>query len=112
MSRIDAGIRGVPRAPAGEDQGGAPSGASPRRRGRRARGEEAPVGRRREAAGRSAQGGGRDEVAGLTPFSVGVGVAGVVTGVGLVLSARGDITLAPILLVLAYLVLFPLALTR
>jgi hypothetical protein len=42
-----------------------------------------------------------------------LGGAGILVAViGLSLVARGDITAAPILLVLAYLVLFPLALTR
>jgi hypothetical protein len=36
----------------------------------------------------------------------------IVTAVGLFLISRGDITAAPLLLVLAYVVLFPLALTR
>ena len=45
--------------------------------------------------------------------SLGFGAAGVVAAVtGLWLVSRGDITAAPILLVLAYLVFFPLALTR
>jgi hypothetical protein len=42
-----------------------------------------------------------------------LGGLGVLVAIfGLFLIARGDITAAPILLVLAYLVLFPLALTR
>jgi hypothetical protein len=46
-------------------------------------------------------------------LALGLGGAGlVVTVLGLFLISRGDITAAPILLVLAYLVLFPLALTR
>jgi hypothetical protein len=46
-------------------------------------------------------------------WSLTFGGAGVVVAVvGMWLVARGEITLAPLLLVLAYLVLFPLALTR
>lgn len=42
-----------------------------------------------------------------------LGAAGVLVAVlGFVLVARGEITAAPILLVIAYLVLIPLALTR
>lgn len=52
-------------------------------------------------------------IAGMTPLGIGLGLAGVVvTILGLWLTARGDITAAPLLLVLAFLVLFPLALTR
>jgi len=49
----------------------------------------------------------------MTPLGLGLGLAGVVvTILGLWLTAQGDITAAPLLLVLAFLVLFPLALTR
>jgi hypothetical protein len=73
--------------------------------------------RRQKARKGPAQGEGRRTgapvAAGLTPMGIGLGVAGVVVAIlGLVLVARGDITAAPLLLVLAYLVLFPLALTR
>jgi len=57
---------------------------------------------------RTASGLGRARILGI-----GLGVVGVVvTAVGLFLISRGDITAAPLLLVVAYLVLFPLALTR
>ena len=78
--------------------------------------EEAPEGTRVRRRNRSpaAPGGTAGEVvAGLTPLGIGLGLAGVVvTILGLWLTAQGDITAAPLLLVLAFLVLFPLALTR
>lgn len=116
MSRIDAGSRGVPRAPSREAEGGGGSAGGETRRGRRgrARGGGGSESRRGDGRGAGRPGSeGREEVAGLTPMALGAGVGGVVvTVVGLVLIARGDITAAPILLVLAYLVLFPLALSR
>jgi hypothetical protein len=67
---------------------------------------------RRDDAG-SVSGGGREPVAGLTPAGLGLGAVGIaITVLGLWLVARGDITAAPLLLVLAYVVIFPLALTR
>ncbi len=78
--------------------------------------EEAPEGTRvRRRSRRPAPSGGTagEVVAGLTPLGIGLGLAGVViTILGLWLTAQGDITAAPLLLVLAFLVLFPLALTR
>ncbi len=115
MSRIDAGSRGVPLAPPREAEGGGGSADGKTRRGRRGRAPGAEAGAPRPGGGRTggAGSGEREEVAGLTPVALGAGIGGVVvTVVGLVLIARGDITAAPILLVLAYLVLFPLALTR
>jgi hypothetical protein len=76
-------------------------------------------GRRRGGTGRKpvdagrVHGGGREPVEGWTPVGLGLGAVGIATTVlGLWLVARGDITAAPLLLVLAYLVIFPLALTR
>jgi hypothetical protein len=82
------------------------------RRGRANRSEAAPPpGRERRPAARAAEG--TELVRGLTPIGLGLGVAGVLVVVlGLWLVARGDMTAAPLLLVLAYLVLFPLALVR
>jgi hypothetical protein len=76
--------------------------------------EDRPGGRRSRTQERGARGPlARKIVAGATPMSLGLGVAGVAVAIlGLWLVARGEITAAPILLVLAYLVLFPLALTR
>lgn len=77
---------------------------SDRRKGREERS------RVREHAGST---GARDVVPGWTTAGVALGAAGVATAVlGLWLIARGDITAAPLLLVLAYVVIFPLALTR
>jgi hypothetical protein len=79
-------------------RGGGPEGSGTRRRDRRPGGSGSSAG---------------DVVAGMTPLGIGLGLAGVViTVLALWLVARGDITAAPLLLVLAYLVLFPLALTR
>jgi len=47
----------------------------------------------------------------FTPWSLGVGGGGLLLAVGgFTLVARGDITLAPLLLVVAYLIVFPIAL--
>jgi hypothetical protein len=47
----------------------------------------------------------------FTPWSLGVGGVGLLLAVGaFTLVARGDITLAPLLLVVAYLIVFPIAL--
>jgi hypothetical protein len=68
---------------------------------------------RRDRRPKASGAGSTELVPGLTPMGVGLGAAGVVVVVlGLWLVARGDMTAAPLLLVLAYLVLFPLALVR
>lgn len=80
------------------------SGDPKRDRGRASRRDRRPPG---QAAGST------ELVPGLSPLGIGLGIAGVVVVVlGLWLVARGDMTAAPLLLVLAYLVLFPLALVR
>ena len=70
--------------------------------------------RRGDSGRRPGPDGGRagpDKGFAFTPWSLGVGGAGLVLAVGaFTLVARGEITLAPFLLVVAYLVLFPLAL--
>jgi len=53
------------------------------------------------------------EAPGITPLTLGLGGAGLVVAVlGFWLVSQGSITAAPLLLVLAYLVLLPLALIR
>jgi len=85
---------------------------SKRARGRGTR-SEADTTSRRDRRPKASGAGSTELVPGLTPMGVGLGVAGVVVVVlGLWLVARGDMTAAPLLLVLAYLVLFPLALVR
>ncbi len=54
-----------------------------------------------------------EEAPGLTPMGMGLGAGGVIIAIlGFWLLTQGSITAAPILLVLAYLVLIPLALIR
>ena len=56
---------------------------------------------------------GREEALGPTRTGLGLGAAGVLVAIlGFWLVAQGSITAAPLLLVLAYLVLIPLALIR
>lgn len=75
------------------------------RRGERRVGDS---GRRSGPEGRKAE---SDKGFAFTSWSLGVGGAGIVLAVGaFALVARGEITLAPLLLVVAYLVLFPVAL--
>jgi hypothetical protein len=78
------------------------------------RGRQRERGRERSTTSAARPTGARgSEVAGWTPLGLGLGVAGIAVAIlGLWLVTRGDITAAPLLLVLAYLVLFPLALTR
>jgi hypothetical protein len=75
--------------------------------------------RRRERRGRDParrprpDGGTTGPVGGFafTPWSLGVGGIGLLLAVvAFTLVARGDITLAPLLLVVAYLIIFPIAL--
>jgi hypothetical protein len=83
-----------------------------RTRGRGARSETATTSRT-DRRPKTSGAGSTELVPGLTPLGVGLGVAGVaVAMLALWLVARGDMTAAPLLLVLAYLVLFPLALVR
>ncbi|TVP47318.1 MAG: hypothetical protein EA350_05595 [Gemmatimonadales bacterium] len=82
-----------------------------RTRGRAARADATTPRRERRPTSRGA--GSTEHVSGLSPMGVGLGVAGAaVVVLGLWLVSRGDMTAAPLLLVLAYLVLFPLALVR
>jgi hypothetical protein len=75
--------------------------------------------RRRERRGgepgrrRRPEGGTAGSVGGFafTPWSLGVGGLGLLLAIGgFTLVARGDVTLAPLLLVVAYLIVFPIAL--
>ncbi|TVP79323.1 MAG: hypothetical protein EA352_00840 [Gemmatimonadales bacterium] len=80
------------------------SSGSGRRRDRRA-------GRKKEARGATSSI--EEQTRAATPLTLGLGAAGLVVAVvGFWMVAQGSIALAPVLLVLAYLVLFPLALVR